>query len=31
MKFLVEFLDVARHRPERLGDVVQNIEYLTAV
>jgi hypothetical protein len=31
MKFLVEFLDVARHRPERLGDVVRDIEYLTEV
>ncbi len=30
MKFLVEFLDVARHHPDQLGEVVRDLEYLTA-
>jgi len=29
MKFLVEFLDVARHRPDDVGEVVRGVERLT--
>ncbi|MFB6372616.1 MAG: BREX system ATP-binding domain-containing protein [Bradymonadaceae bacterium] len=29
MKFLVEFLDIARRRPDEVGDVVRQLEHLT--
>jgi len=30
MKFLVEFLDIARHHPDSVADVVRDIEQFAA-